>query len=147
MPGPVTPSRTPDGFLTHQRVVDVYGRCMRSEGFSPNKKGVVVESWMMRHTFSIKALMDYREEIVRMLLCLPAGFRVDVSGGGSVMMGDRRDDGTYWTNDIAVLERLLALGLGVNLITFCAPREKWHELPGKVPYFRIDITRFGVRMN
>lgn len=82
-----------------------------------------------------------------MLLCLPQGFRQDVKGGGSVIMMTFREDGTMWTGDQSDVEKLIALGLALHLVEFCAPREKWHKLQGGLPYVRIMITRFGVSVN
>jgi hypothetical protein len=136
---------TPDGFLSDDRVRQVYETCFRSEHvrFGTTQ----IEAWLLRHTFNVKKLMQYREDIVRMLCCLPRGFRSDERGGGSVYDASHRDDGTMWTGDMADVEKLIALGIAVQLVEFCAPRANWHRLPSGLPYIRVLITRFGVRTN
>lgn len=136
--------RSADGFLTHQRVVEVYDRCIRREGTSNCTN---VDGWMFVHTMHPQSLMVCREDITRMLLSLPAGARVDVSGGASVAMLTRRDDGTIWTGEMLAVERLVAMGIGVGLAEFCAPREAWPRLPGGLPYVRVNITAHGVSVN
>ena len=137
---------TQDGFLTAQRVREVYEKCFRPEQ-SPPLTHVAVDAWMFRHTFSIRMLQRAREDIIRMLLSLPAGFRVDEREGGSVANMISRNDNSVWSTDLTDVEKLIALGMGVGLVTFCAPREKWHKLPGGLPYVRIEITKFGVSVN
>lgn len=139
-------THTSDDFLTAARVRDVYARCFRPAG-SPRPSRVYVEAWMLGHTFSTAELAKSREEIVRMLLSLPEGFRGDASGGGSVAHATLRGDSVMWTGDMSDVEKLVALGMAVSLVSFCAPRDKWHRLPQGLPYVRVDITRFGVSVN
>ena len=106
-----------------------------------------VEAWIMKHTFAVGTVQRYREDIVKMLLCLPTGFRSDEGEGGSVAMASVRADQLFWTGDMTDVEKLIALGVASGLVSFCAPREKWHRLPGGLPYIRIEITRFGVSVN
>lgn len=83
-----------------------------------------------------------------MLLCLQAGLRSDVGGGGSVANMVLRDDGTLWTQDMGDVERLIALGMGIGLVTWKVPeRAKWPQLPGGLPYVQIEITAQGVSVN
>jgi hypothetical protein len=135
-----------DGFLTADRVRSTYARCYRDEGWKPYK-ATSVDGVMFRHTFSIQALHTNREAVIRILLSLPSGFRVDERGGGSMAMMNQRDDKTVWTDDVSDVEKLIALGLASGLLSYCAPREKWGSLPDGLPYLRVEITRFGVSVN
>lgn len=137
---------TPDEYLSANRVRVIYAGCFRREGWNP-MKSVVVEGALLRHTLSLKMLQHWREDIIKLLLCLPAGFRVDEGAGGSVMMLNQRANRTIWTTDLTDTEKLIALGLGVGLLSFCATRANWSKLPGGVPYVRVEITRFGVSVN
>jgi hypothetical protein len=137
---------TEDGFLTADRVRNIYSLCFRPEGSRP-KFNTTVQGALLRHTFSVKLIQRYREDIIRMLLSLPAGFRTDERGGGSMMTMNIRGDKTPWTNTVPDVEKLIALGLASGLLSFCAPRDRWSKLPGGVPYVRVDITRFGVSVN
>jgi hypothetical protein len=138
---------TDDSYLTADRVHHVYGACWRAEGTRNSLQRIEVVGWLLRHTFSIKKLHGYREEIIRMLLSLPAGFRSDVGEGGSVGNMIERGDGVIWSVDMADIEKLVALGIASGLMNFCAPREVWHMLPGGLPYVRVEITMFGVSVN
>jgi len=136
-----------DGYLTSARLHHVYGACWRAEGTRNSLQRIEVSGWLLRHTFSIKKLHANREDIIRMLLSLPAGFRTDVGEGGSVAAMIERGDGVIWSMDMSDVEKLVALGIASGLMTFCAPREKWHMLPGGLPYVRVEITMFGVSVN
>lgn len=134
-----------DDYLTEARVLEAYERCYRDETV---KTGTVqVSGFLLRHTFSIRRLYEYRESIIRMLLSLPAGFREDVGGGGSVGHMVLRGDGKMWAADMATIEKLVALAIASHLMEFCSPRETWSRLPQGLPYVRIKITRFGVTVN
>jgi hypothetical protein len=137
---------TSDAYLSADRVRSIYAQCFRPEG-SDSPRRVMVEGWLAKHTFAIAVLHKYREDIIRMLLSLPAGFRADVLEGGSVGLMIRRGDGTVWSAEMSDIEKLVALGIASGLMTFNAPRDKWHRLPGGLPYVRIEITRFGVSVN
>lgn len=139
-------THTPDGFLTYERVRSTYERCYRDPTARIFAKAEV-EAWIHRHTFSVNQLTKAREDIVKMLLCLPEGFRHDEKGGGSVSQMIMRADGTMWTGDMPDVEKLIALGMGVGLMEFCAPRERWPLLPGGFPYVRVMIGRLGVSVN
>jgi hypothetical protein len=139
-------STSDDGYLTADRVRTVYAGSFRREGWKP-AKAVCVEGVLLRHTFSIAMIHYWRESIIRMLLSLPTGFRVDSGGGGTMTMMNQRGDQTFWTRDVTDVEKLIALGLASGLLSFCAPREKWGKLPGGVPYLRVEITQFGVSVN
>jgi len=102
---------TDDSYLTADRVHHVYGACWRAEGTRNSLQRIEVVGWLLRHTFSIKKLHGYREEIIRMLLSLPAGFRSDVGEGGSVGNMIERGDGVIWSVDMADIEKLVALGI------------------------------------
>ncbi len=136
---------TPDGFLTAARVREIYERCYRPENTRLNT--TMVDGVLLRHTFSIRMIQRSREEIIRLLLSLPEGFRADIGQGGSVLALIQRADKTFWTSDVSDTEKLIALGLASGLLNFCAARENWSKLPGGMPYVRIEITRFGVSVN
>lgn len=138
--------KTDDGFLTRDRVQAVYSVSYRPEGSRPTKN-ITVSGVTLRHTFSTRMIQRYREDTIRMLLSLHAGFRVDEGQGGSMAMMNLRGNGTPWTNDISDVEKLVALGLASGLLSFCAPRANWSKLPGGIPYVRVEITRFGVSVN
>ena len=144
MLGPIKSEFTGDGFLDTDRVRTTYEKCYRDETF---QGGIRVEAWMLAHTFSSKQLDKHREDIIKMLLALQPGYRTDIKGGGSVVSMIFRGDNSMWTDDHTDIEKLLALGLALNLVSFCAPRDKWAALPGGLPYVRIEITRFGVTVN
>jgi len=137
---------TSDQYLDTERVRTVYARCFRPEG-SKGLHRVEVTGWLLRHTFSVGQLQKSREEIIRMLLCLPVGLRADIGQGGSVGLMAMRASKSIWTKDMSDVEKLLALGIASGLMSFCAPRERWPNLPGGLPYVRVEITQFGVSVN
>lgn len=143
-------STTDDRILTSDRVRQVYERCFRPESeYHPTRSTrTQVEAWMLRHTFSVPQLARSREEIIRLLLAVHRGFRSDELEGGSVGMFTMRDDGVMWTGDMSDVEKLIALGMAVGLVSFCIEdRTRWERLPAGLPYVRIDITKLGVTVN
>lgn len=139
-------THTPDGFLTEQLVRQTYDAVYADRSVTFETAEVV--GWILQHTMSIRRLQLNRENIIKMLLCLQEGFRRDTRGGGSVAAMIYRNDGTIWTQDMAAVERLVALGVGVGLMSFNVPdRSKWPKLPGGLPYVRVEITATGVTIN
>jgi hypothetical protein len=141
-------AHSPDTYLTADRVMSIYAACWRPDGAGALPSNyLTVEAWLGKHTFNVRRLHAHREEIIRMLLSLPAGFRADEREGGSVGAMIQRGDGSVWSTDMKDIEALIALGMANGLMTFCAPRDKWDRLPGGLPYVRIEITKFGVSVN
>lgn len=137
--------RSGDGFLTAVRVRHIYADCYREERHTV--KVAKVTAWLCAHTLSDSRLYKYREDVIRMLLSLKPEARVDEKGGMSVAVMTYRGDNTQWTDDMSDIDKLIALGMAMGLLSFCAPRDKWPALPGGLPYVRIEITRFGVKLN
>ena len=118
--------------LTHQRVNFVFDKCD-----APKKVRIgTIEISGISSTWTLleHRLGEYREAIVEMLGELPDGFHAPYHEGWSVgrMIIDNR--GLVWTTDMATVEKLCVLGIASKLGNFCAPRDKWHLLPYKLPY-------------
>lgn len=137
--------RSGDGFLTAVRVRHIYAEAFRGENVTVH--AAKVTAWLCKHTLSDRVLYKYREDVIRMLLSLHPGARVDEQGGMSVAMMTYRGDKTQWTDDMSDIDKLIALGMALGLVSFCATRDRWHTLPGGLPYVRVEITRFGVKLN
>ena len=131
--------------LTHQRVVECYGRCAAP---AQKRLGVVtVRGIVAEHTLVARRLELEERAVREMLEELPDGFRAGPEahrGGGSVaqMVVDRH--GIMWTQDLAVVERLVVLAIATRQGRFVVEdRAKWARLPGGFPYFCTTLRTEG----
>ena len=75
--------------------------------------------------------MEERRELVIALLAeLPAEFKE----GYTFLNICTNKNGELWTGDHRVCEQLIVMAIGLNLMSYCFPRERWAILPGGVPY-------------
>lgn len=78
-------------------------------------------------------LEEKRELVTALLAELPEEFKE----GYTLLNFCTTKDGEQWTGEHRVCEQLIVMAIGLNLMEYCMPRERWAVLPGGVPYIMI----------
>lgn len=91
---------------------------------------VTVEGIVHTFAFNAERLEQEREHITSLLAELPEEFKE----GYTFLNLCTNKDGVLWTGDHMVCEELVAMAIGLDLMSFCLPREMWSCLPGGMPY-------------
>ena len=132
--------------LTAENVTNVFKDCLFTDDELKAGKPtefVEVDGVATHVGFNPKRLEAHREDVASMLSGLPSEFMHDnPSGGWSFLQACNDKSGQLWTGLHAVVDQLLVLGLGLNMVKYLLPREFWKALPGGVPYFTINIKGF-----
>lgn len=125
--------------LTSQNVHDTIKACLfdkaPADGPVP-ENAVLVHGVVLSFGFDPELLQKQKENIESMLQQLPETFLQTKGGGWSFLEAPRRRDGVQWGEHRDV-DELVCLGLAINKVKYCLPREVWSALPGGVPYFLI----------
>lgn len=91
---------------------------------------VEVEGIMNNFGLHPQRLEGKRELITALLAELPTEFKE----GWSFLNFCTNKNGELWTGEHAVCEQLIVMAIGLDLMSYCMPREMWAILPGGVPY-------------
>lgn len=94
------------------------------------------------YVLNVARLGSHRETVRGFLSRVSTLYYADRGGGHSCFFLSRRRDGVDW-GARPDMERLLALGLGLDLIEFCFKRGRWDLFPRGMPYVRLrpDLYR------
>lgn len=99
-----------------------------------------VKSVRLNAGFHTERLMSHKEEIRKLLDQLPDEFKVGTGDGMSFLNACVDKNNDYW-GEHRDIDLLFALGIGVGLVRFCAPRDMWNILPGGMPYIQIGEAK------
>lgn len=91
---------------------------------------VRVEGITTNFRFNPQRLEKKRELVTELLTQLPVQFKE----GYTFLNMCTNKDGEMWTGEHRVCEMLATMAIGLNLMSYCFPREMWQFLPGGVPY-------------
>lgn len=114
--------------LNHQIVLELFDKCLH-----PNfnqKQGKAVEGITGTFYFSPEKLAEHKQEIIEQVKDLPDGF----DEGWSFLQACMTKEGHQW-GEHPDMERLMVLGIGVEVLEYCLPKFLWGALPGGMPYF------------
>ncbi len=114
--------------LTQKAFMD----CFFREGEDTSNK-VEIKCIMNLFVFHPERLEEKRELLTALLNELPDEFKE----GWSFLMFCKTKRGELWTGEHRVCEQLIAMAIGLDLVSFTFPRETWRVLPGAVPYITI----------
>ena len=94
------------------------------------------------HTFALhpRRLEKHREEVRWLLDEMGSEFHKSGGGGWSFLQLCNDKHGVQWTSFHAVMETLICLGIGLDMVEWCAPREVWSAMPGGMPYVVFDTS-------
>lgn len=119
--------------LTAENVESVFNEC-----FSENKENAVkCDAVVHSFSFAKDKLNENASKIYDMLCCLPKEFMQNTGGGYSFLMACNDKDGRQWTGMHLTMEKLFALGIGIEKVKCLLPRELWQMMPGGMPYFMV----------
>lgn len=96
------------------------------------ESSTVVEGVVTKVGFNPQKLNTHRADIEELLSGLP----VEFEQGYTFLDGCTTRDGEQWGEQQSA-EQLFMLGLGIEKVKLCAPRELWAVLPGGVPYYQV----------
>lgn len=108
--------------LSAENVEKIFKECFSENTDGTVKCDVVINSY----SFCAKKLQENKQNIVDMLYCLPKGFMQNIGGGHSFLMACYDKDGNQWTDLHSTMEKLFALGIGINKVKCSLPRELWN---------------------
>ena len=109
----------------------------------PELRVVVVEGVLFRVGLHKTRLESNREKVKQILNDMPLDFFVEElsgKGGWSFLNLCTDKHGVQWGEHRNV-DELICLGLALNMVRYCLPREMWQTLPGGLPYVVIDTRQ------
>lgn len=119
--------------LTSQRVTEIFNDCLFRDG-EDTSEHVPVKGIMNHIGFHPERLESHREEIIAMLAELPEEFQQSAGGGYTFLNVCEDRHGNQWTGFQLIMEQLVLLGIGLDLVEFTTPRDQWKAFPGGMPY-------------
>ena len=122
--------------LTPPIVESVFRSCLFKDGESTDNH-IVAEGIVQTVGFHPGRIEDYRPAIHGLLAELPDNFKTSGGGGNSFLNACIDKHGNQWTGMHQTVEQLVLLGIAIDEVEFCLPRDMWRTLPGSMPYFMI----------
>ena len=107
-------------------------KCLFKEG-EDTSNYVKVEGIIHDFGFHPQRLEEQRELVTALLAELPAEFKE----GYTFLNLCTTKNGEQWTGEQTICEQLVAMAIGLELMSYWLPREFWAILPGGVPYILI----------
>ena len=123
--------------LTAENVNSIFMDCLFKEG-EPTENLVKAEGVISTFGFHPGRIKKHTKEIYDMLKQLHKEFQKDSGGGMSFLNACNDKDGNQWTGLHQDMEQLVVLGIAINKVRYCLPRELWSSLPGSMPYFVVE---------
>lgn len=127
--------------LSPQRIREIVKDCLfKAEEIVDGKpiiEPVICKGILRDFGFHPSRLASHREEVYAMLMELPPEFMRTKGGGMTFLNACMTKDGELWGQH-EDMEQLFALGIGLNLASWCLPKEMWSILPGGMPYVTVN---------
>lgn len=124
--------------LTPDNVYSVFRECFWQdadiEGLTQEEvlaKSVTAEGPVTKVAFCPEKVKEHKEKIQALLAELPDTFKE----GMSFLEACHNKEGELWTGDHNSMEQLFILGLAIDQVKECLPRDLWGALPGGMPYY------------
>ncbi len=106
--------------------------CLFKEG-EDTTNHVKVEGIVNMFGLHPQRLEEKRELVTALLAELPTEFKK----GYTFLNLCTTKNGVQWTDEQRICEQLIVMAIGLDLMSYCFPREMWEILPGGVPYVMI----------
>lgn len=133
----IYPQQDKNTKLTAENVDSIFIDCLFAKD-ELHDNVVIAEGVLTKIGFNPVKLEKHSDEIYNMLKQLPEEFQKE-SGGGMTFLNAYKDkDGNQWTGLHQTMEQLVTLGIGINKVKYCTPKELWDLLPGGMPYFVVE---------
>lgn len=110
-------------------VSNAFMECLFKEG-EDTSNHIRVEGIMSNFGLHPQRLEEQRELVTALLAELPAEFKE----GYTFLNFCTNKNGELWTGEHSICEQLIVMAIGLDLMSYCFPREMWAILPGSVPY-------------
>lgn len=98
---------------------------------------VIVDALTQKFGFHPQRLEGYRAEVWQLCQQLPTAFHEDTGGGWSFLNMCMDKEENLWGQH-RDCEALLALAVGLSIMTILLPREMWGAFPGGMPYVMVQ---------
>lgn len=123
--------------LTAENVKTIFLDCLY-RGKELTVDCVRVDGIMNVFGFIPGRLKKHRDEIYEILKQLPEGFQKESGGGMTFLNACSDKEGNMWTGLHTTMEQLMTLGMAIDKVKYCMPRDMWMALPGGMPYFVVN---------
>ncbi len=97
------------------------------------EKFILAEGLRNQFGFHPDRLESHRAEVKELLAELPDNFQASKGGGWSFLQACVDKAGDQWGEHIH-MEQLFVMAIGLGLAKWLMPRDRWHALPGGMPY-------------
>lgn len=129
--------------LTVHNVKEAMLRCLYTEEESANwieppDGSIKTEGITATFYFHPGRVDAEKHNIALMLAQLPDTFHLGTGGGCSFPAACYDTDGAQWGEHPDV-ESIFVLGMAAGYVTLVLPRDMWDILPGRMPYYVIDL--------
>lgn len=122
--------------LTAKNVHDTFMKCLFED--EEDKSNYVEAFGIVIHVgFHPGRLQESKEDIISLLNHLPEQFYESKGDGWSFLNACMNDKGEQWVGDHKIMDELFCLGLAIDKVVSCLPRDLWPALPGGVPYYMV----------
>lgn len=119
--------------LTSENVINIYKECLLRENEVKDNEPLVdflmAEGIMAVTVFNAERLSARKDDIVSMIDEL-----ANLEEGISFLTLCMDKNGRQWTGDHRVMDLLIQLGIGIDYLSYCLPRDMWKVFPGQMPY-------------
>lgn len=123
--------------LNAENVDKIFMECLHDPG--ENADGApIAEAIKLRVCFNPIRLKANEGSIRELLNFIHPNFHKSKGGGWTFLNFCLDRDGDTWTGLHQIMDKLLALGLATEMITFTMSREMWSALPEGMPFLTID---------
>jgi hypothetical protein len=123
-----------------QRLIEI----MRKVFAGPDYENpLIVEGITAKFGFNREVLESYREDVITIMREMPPVFFEGVGGGQSFLNLCVTRENRPW-GEHRDMERLMVLGMGLDLIECVFARPMWGLLPGNMPYLSFKIEPVAV---
>jgi len=133
--------------LTSENVNSVFDDCLFTDDeikAAPNgqpAKMVAAEGIVNKFGFHPERIERHSDDVRTMLSDLPDSFMHDKGGGMSFLNACMTKNDEHWAEH-PTMEKIFALGIGLNLVKPLMPRPMWRMMPGGMPYYVVNLEGF-----
>lgn len=127
-----------EALISSKQVTEVFYDCLFKEeelakGNPAEGEFVPAQGLTISAGFHPGRLQEHAEEILAIIDNLPEEFKQ----GWSFLNFCTDREGNQWTGMHKVCEQLVMLGIAIDKLEYCMPRDMWGMLPGGVPYIQV----------